>query len=51
MKPVSFDLGEKRKLAETESKEYHSNAAEKKKKSEVFSTTLAAEVAQQPRRA
>ena len=50
-KPVSFDLGEKRKLAETKSEEYHSNAAEKKKKSEVCSTTLTAEVAQHPRRA
>ena len=44
-KPVSSDLGEKRKLTETESEEYHSNAAEKKKKSEVCSTTLTTEVA------
>ena len=51
MKAKSSDLGEKRKLAKTESKEYHSNAVEKKKISEVCSTTLAAEVTQQPRQA
>ena len=46
MKAVSSDLGEKRKLAVTKSKEYHSNVAEKNKKSEVCSTTLMVEVAQ-----
>ena len=51
MKAVNSDLGEKGKVAETESKEYHSIAAKKKKESEVCSTTLMAEIAQQPRRA
>ena len=46
MKAVSSDLGEKRKLVVTKSKEYHSNVAEKNKKSEVCSTTLMVEVAQ-----
>ena len=48
---AGLDIGEKRKSAEIDRMEDHSPEGEKRKKLEVCSTSLTAEVAQQPRRA